>query len=214
MTTIHLPAGTTHVKFGEIPKLITDVLNPNDGTDLSAIRYVAACNELERALRRAVDAGDLSVMSPFNPMVPHEFPFGEALNRALVPVADLRQFVSSAGITVIVDAPDKDTAMTATVVTARDDPSPVKPSIHSTRTRRDTITPVIDQAQSKCRNPKDTAEVWAQMEVLAEDEVPPFQGRMVEGLKYTKKDEVKYFTRSALDKRLHPEKRTTPGKRR
>lgn len=110
MTTIHLPAGKAHVKFGEIPKLITDVLNPNDGTDLSAIRYVAACNELKRALRRAVDDGDLSVMSPFNPMVPHEFPFGDALNNALVPVADLRQFVSLAGMTVIVDAPEPPTA--------------------------------------------------------------------------------------------------------
>ena len=86
---------------------------------------------------------------------------------------------------------------------------------HSTKTaRRDSIAPVIDLAKSKCHNQQDTAEVWAQMEVLAQEEKPPFQGSMAEGLKYTKKGEVHYFTRDALDKRLHPEKRGTPAKRR
>ena len=76
----------------------------------------------------------------------------------------------------------------------------------STKTpRRDTITPVIELAQSKCIDPNDTAAVWAHMEVLAIEEYPPFQGRMLEGLQYTKNNKVHYFTRDALRLRLHPE---------
>ena len=48
---------------------------------------------------------------------------------------------------------------------------------------RDTIDPVIEQAQSKCKDPLDTAEVWAQMQVLAQEEKPPFQMSVTEGLK-------------------------------
>jgi len=86
---------------------------------------------------------------------------------------------------------------------------------HSTKAPpRDTLTPVIELAQSKCRNPLDTAEVWAQMEVLALNEEKPLLAITALGLKYTKGDKSPYFTRDALDKRLHPEKRGKPGKRR
>lgn len=85
--------------------------------------------------------------------------------------------------------------------------------LHSTKSRgrRDTLDPVIERAQSKCANPTDTAEVWAQMRVLALDEQPPLLGATAQGLKYMKDtrngEEVEYFKRDALDKRLHPEKR-------
>lgn len=89
--------------------------------------------------------------------------------------------------------------------------APVKPA----RTRRDVLAPVIERAQSMCDGDKtDTAKVWAQLEVLADNEVPPLLAATDKGIKYSHKSKNKYFTRDALDKRLHPEKRGAPGKRR
>ncbi len=86
---------------------------------------------------------------------------------------------------------------------------------NTTKTRRsDTITPVITLAQSKCADPNDTSQVWAQMQVLAQREQAPFLASTSEGLKYHKKGGDAYFTRNALDKRLHPNKRGMPVKRR
>lgn len=80
--------------------------------------------------------------------------------------------------------------------------------------RSDTITPVIKMAQDKCTNRTDTSQVWAQMQVLAQNETAPFLASTNDGLKYHKKGKDAYFTRDALNKRLHPKKRGGPGKRR
>ncbi len=89
----------------------------------------------------------------------------------------------------------------------------VRQQVHSTKTaRRDPLDAAIELAQSRCRNPKDTAEVWGHLQTLALEEHPPLLMVTPRGLKYTKYgDEAAHFTRDALDKRLHPEKR---GKRR
>ena len=73
---------------------------------------------------------------------------------------------------------------------------------HSTRARRDTLTPVIELAQSKCRNPKDTAEVWAVLLVLAEKKQPPLIGVTEEGLQYYEAGEAAIFKRKSLGARL------------
>ena len=73
--------------------------------------------------------------------------------------------------------------------------------------RRNSIDPVIELAQTKCRNPQDTAEVWAQMEVLAHAAHAPFLAVKKTGLEYTKGSGKDYFTRDALRLRLHPELR-------
>lgn len=79
---------------------------------------------------------------------------------------------------------------------------------NSTKTRRkDSIDPVIELAQAKCRDPKDTNQVWPQMQVLADNEQAPFLASTAKGLKYHKNGKDAYFTRDALNKRLHPEKR-------
>lgn len=87
--------------------------------------------------------------------------------------------------------------------------APHAPVKHSTKEkRRDALDPAIELAQSKCKNAKDTAEVWGQLQALAQEERPPFLGVVRAGLKYTKHgDQAAHFTRGALDKRLHPEKR-------
>jgi len=73
--------------------------------------------------------------------------------------------------------------------------------------RRDILDPVIELAQRKCHDPKDTAQVLAQLQVLAHEEHPPLLASTTDGIKYTKKGEPAYLTRDALNKRLHPEKR-------
>ena len=79
---------------------------------------------------------------------------------------------------------------------------------HSTkRRRRDSLDPVIELAQSKCIDPRDTAQVFAQMEVLAQAEYAPLLAATTDGLKYTKNGSDAYLKRDALDKRLHPERR-------
>ena len=73
---------------------------------------------------------------------------------------------------------------------------------HSTKTRRNTLTPVIELAQRQCLNPIDTAEVWAALQVLAHKKEAPLIGATEEGLQYFKGGEAAVFTRDALRKRL------------
>lgn len=74
---------------------------------------------------------------------------------------------------------------------------------HTTKgKRRDTLTPVIETAQKQCNEPKDTAEVWATLQVLAEKKVAPLIGATEQGLQYLKNGTCKIFTRDALRKRL------------
>lgn len=73
---------------------------------------------------------------------------------------------------------------------------------HSTKARRDTLTPVVELAQSHCRNPKDTAEVWAVLMVLAEKKHPPLIGATEEGLQYLEAGQAGIFKRKSLGARL------------
>ncbi len=89
------------------------------------------------------------------------------------------------------------------------------PRTHKARElRRDDLWPAIELAQSQCRQGTDDAEVWAKLTVLAGKKEPPFIGVDEEGLQYLRKGEIEHFTRDALRKRLSPEKRGKPAKRR
>ena len=99
-------------------------------------------------------------------------------------------------------APAPNTATSAPVVTAGDAPAPLNTTIHSTKARRDSLTPVIELAQSKCRNPNDTAEVWAALQVLAETKSAPLIGGTEDGLQFLKGGIAEIFKRSSLGKRL------------
>lgn len=77
-----------------------------------------------------------------------------------------------------------------------------KVPIHSTKARRDVLRPVIEQAQSQCINANDTAEVWAKLQLLAEEKTPPLIGATEDGLQYLKKGAAANFTRNALRQRL------------
>ncbi len=74
--------------------------------------------------------------------------------------------------------------------------------IHSTKARRDALKPVIERAQSECRNPQDAAEVWGVLLMLAEKKTAPLIGATEEGLQYLKGGAAEIFTRKSLGKRL------------
>lgn len=68
--------------------------------------------------------------------------------------------------------------------------------------RRDTMSPVIESAQTECKNPKDTAEVWAQLQVMAEKKQFNLRGTTEEGVQHLKNGGVEIFSRESLRKRL------------
>ena len=76
------------------------------------------------------------------------------------------------------------------------------PTKNSTKTRRDTLTPVIERAQKQCDNPQDAASVWAALLVLAEKKVAPLIGATEDGLQYLKNGTAASLNREALRKRL------------
>lgn len=80
---------------------------------------------------------------------------------------------------------------------------PGRPGLASTRSRLDVLDPVIEQAQAHCRDPFSVAEVWPQLQALAEARQRPLIGVAEEGIKYTdSKDTVQFFRKSALKDRL------------
>ena len=191
-----LPSGQTHVQFGELAHLIADALWPDAGADDSRMTYGFSRVNLDAELVQAVNAGTLQVKDPLT-FGPQTFPVGNALLSALVTIDDLREFVAGRGLTV-------ETAKTQTMT-----PSPApevadgaSSVIHSTKVRRDALTPVIELAQKNCRNPQDTAEVWAALLVLAETKHAPLRGATEDGLQYLKGGAAAFFNRDALRKRL------------
>lgn len=68
--------------------------------------------------------------------------------------------------------------------------------------RRDSLAPVIEQAQDACADPFDVAAVWARLQVMAQDKVPPLFGSTEDGLQYLDQGETAILNRKALWKRL------------
>jgi hypothetical protein len=91
---------------------------------------------------------------------------------------------------------------------------PAGVTIHSTKTRRNTLTPVIEAAQKDCSNSEDTAEVWAVLQTMAEKKVPPLLGATEDGLQYLRAGVAATFSREALRKRLARKSPLTAVKRR
>lgn len=90
---------------------------------------------------------------------------------------------------------------------ARSDAS--EPKVHSTKDkrRRDDLWPVIEEAQRKCRDPKDTAEVWVELTRMADHETGPLLAFTEQRIKWTRNGKTAYLTRDALHKRLNPDTR-------
>jgi hypothetical protein len=74
---------------------------------------------------------------------------------------------------------------------------------HSTKdNRRHSLRSEIEHAQSMCISHRDTTEVWAELQKLAEERYGALLGATEDGLQYLKSGEAAIFTRDALQKRL------------
>jgi len=70
------------------------------------------------------------------------------------------------------------------------------------RRRRDMLTPVVEEAQGRCKDPMDWTQVWAQLAHLAEKQHPPLFGSTEEGIQYLHDGEAQVLSKEALRKRL------------
>jgi hypothetical protein len=74
---------------------------------------------------------------------------------------------------------------------------------HSTKTeRRSTLKPVIEHAQSLCKDPWDTAEVWGQLHTLTAQKHTVLLHLEGDAVVYTDGDKTKKLTRKNLGERL------------
>ena len=74
---------------------------------------------------------------------------------------------------------------------------------HTTKgRRRDILTPVIEHAQSLCKNPLDTAEVWGQLHTLTAQKHTVLLHLEGDAVVYTDGDNTKKLTRKNLSDRL------------
>jgi hypothetical protein len=105
------------------------------------------------------------------------------------------------------DSPDRSrTAPSATPVPAprsKQQPAPGRGTVHSTKTRRDALSAVIERAQARCDRPDDPAEVWGQLQAMAEKQESPLLGATEDGIQYLKNGQAANLSRDALSKRVH-----------
>jgi hypothetical protein len=74
---------------------------------------------------------------------------------------------------------------------------------HSTKTAKaHALDHVIAIAQAKSADPANYQEVFAQLEVLAIEEMPPLTGSTTEGLMYSTQGVTKFYKKSSLKKKL------------
>lgn len=81
---------------------------------------------------------------------------------------------------------------------------------HRIRTRRHTLTAIIETAKERAANPDDYHSVWAALVRLAEgsNRPAPLLGYAEdEGVKYQIKNDIKFFTKDALRKQMVPNAR-------
>jgi len=82
---------------------------------------------------------------------------------------------------------------------------------HTTKgKRRDILTPVIEHAQSLCRNPLDTAQVWGVLHNLDKKHFPTFIHYEGKAIAYMEGDETKLLTLKKLADRLRGQRVKPP----
>lgn len=77
---------------------------------------------------------------------------------------------------------------------------------HSTKERRNVMTPVIEKAQELCRSTTDVSLIWPQIQKLAKENFSALRGEDEDGVKYVDDDVPKHFTKKNLSDRLRPKK--------
>lgn len=119
MKSIVLPAGTEHVQYGDLAHLIADALWPAESDQDDRMAYGAARVNLDAELKKAAKTRALPVKDPLT-LGPHTYPVGAALMKALVTVADLREFVADRGLSVQFQYTINDDGCTTTFVATPD----------------------------------------------------------------------------------------------
>ncbi|MBW7832972.1 MAG: hypothetical protein H3C29_07130 [Simplicispira suum] len=202
-----------YYRFGGLPGLIADALYPEcpdadeEAQELQWMRHaIYGVEKFKKDLMRAAqvaegEPGYLHVAENSASKRPLEWRMGAVLESGLVHLDWLNEWGESR----------RPPLVFSTVATQEPQDAPPAPVvaesasvvIHSTKARRDALTPVIELAQKECRNPQDTAEVWAVLLVLAEKKHAPLRGATEDGLQYLKGGVAAIFNRDALRKRLY-----------
>lgn len=149
------------------------------------------------ALHSAINKGELVALNRSMLKIPASAT-GRQVDEAIVMIDALKAYAVQFGVNVRCDEPPPVAEPQALPVVA----AGTSGVTHSTKVRRDTLTPVIELAQKQCVNSKDTAEVWAALLVLAEKRSAPLIGATEDGLQYLKNGAAANFTRNSLGKRL------------
>lgn len=105
--TVRLMPGTTLVRASEIPRLISHTLYPATHVEADAFsrgfKRVEAEREHKKLMKSAVMRGHLKVLDPTS-LGPLGFPHGDALDRALVTIRELRKYLHSLDAELVVEA--------------------------------------------------------------------------------------------------------------
>lgn len=122
---LELPAGTAFVEFSELSHRLALTLHPTAPDDRRYdLRYGVAEMNFQQELHKAVDTGLLRVLDPLT-HGPHSYPFGAALQSAVVKLSELRAFIVDRGIGVrVLPAEPAPAVMPAPEPAAKAEPAP------------------------------------------------------------------------------------------
>ncbi len=191
------------ILFEDLPWLLAEARNPDRSTFLKQFEASASQLNFEQELPQAVRRGRLVVRDPLTG-TPQSSPIGAALKRAVVfPLQDLRPFLAELGMGVRI----REKAPESEPVQREKDNPPVARFIAGKRVapihaqRSNLLTAIIEQAIQQAGS-DGTALVWAELEAMANQNVPPFIGASEGELKYLDGGETKFLRRKNLGDRL------------
>jgi hypothetical protein len=198
-----LPAGT-YVRPYEVAKFIADTLikyaDPEHPTNKEREKHAKICQGHVDALVQAIQTSAITAFNE-NAVKTTDYQLGTVIRRT-----DAAKYAAEIGINFEAPAatnaaPAQEAATSAPEVVVIDSKAAAI-FTHSTKVRRNTLTPVIELAQKKCRDPNDTAEVWAALQTLAQQKIAPLIGATEDGLQYLKNGDAANLSRNALRLRL------------
>jgi hypothetical protein len=154
--------------------------------------------------RKAIHAGNLSVCDPET-----GFLIGDSKEPSpLTKVEYFNDWLKSCGGPILRETTKVEPAAAEFPATSTESvaqqPAPNTKALHHTSKdqRRNILRPVIEHAQSLCKDPWDTAEVWGQMHKLANDQYLVLLHCEDSAIAYTDGDQTKLLMRKNLADRL------------
>lgn len=99
---INLPAGTTHIKVGDVPDLLASAFYPLP----DSYGRISSRESNKRGVEKAVKAGTITPLIP-DSLEDHPFPFGDALDNSVITIEDFALLAKKARITLVIDRPAK-----------------------------------------------------------------------------------------------------------